>query len=94
MTDTVAIVTPYIIPAEPITDQWWAHKAYVLVRVETQDGIVGWGECHLLTFREDAMVALLNRLAEWIIGRPAHDIRAFHRDAFGKFGQQRPGVGV
>ena len=94
MTDTVASVTPYIIPAEPITDQWWAHKAYVLVRVETQDGIVGWGECHLLTFREDAMVALLNRLAEWIIGRPAHDIRAFLRDAFGKFGQQRPGVGV
>ena len=94
MIDRIATVTPYLIPAEPVKDQWWARKAYVLVRVQTRDGIVGWGECHLLNFREDAMVALVNRLAEWVIGRPAHDIRAFMGEAFGRFGQQRPGVEV
>ena len=94
MTDRIATVTPYLIPPEPVKDQWWARKAYVLVRVQTRDGIVGWGECHLLNFREDAMIALVNRLAEWLIGRPAHDIRAFMGEAFGQFGQQRPGMEV
>ncbi len=94
MTDKIAAITPYVIPAETIGKQWWARKAYVLVRVETGDGIIGWGECHLLSFREDAIVAMVNRLAEWVVGRPAGDIRAFHREAFGKFGQQRPSVEV
>lgn len=94
MTDTIASIKPYIIPAESAGEQWWARKAYILVRVETRDGIVGWGECHLLTYREAAIVALLKRLEEWLLGRSADNIRAFSRDAFGKFGQQRPGVEV
>lgn len=94
MIDTIKSVTPYIIPAEPIEQQWWARKAYILVRVETTEGIVGWGECHLLTFREDAMVSLIKRLAHWIVGKPAENIRGFTRDLFGKFGQQRPGLEV
>lgn len=94
MTDSIAAVTPYVIPAEPMGQQWWARKAYILVRIETGDGIVGWGECHLLTFREDAIVALVKRLAQWIIGRPAHNIRAILQDAFHGFGQRRPGVDV
>ena len=94
MTDLITTITPYVIPAEPIDQQWWPRKAYVLVRVETRDGIVGWGECHLLSFREDAIVAMVNRLAEWVVGRPADNIRAFLRDAFGQFGQQRPSVEV
>ena len=94
MTDTIASVTPYIIPAEPVGDQWWARKAYILVRVETRDGIVGWGESHLLSFREDAIAAMVSRLAQWVTGRPAGDIRAVLRDAFEGFGQRRPGVDV
>jgi galactonate dehydratase len=94
MTDSIAVVTPYVIPAEPIAEQWWARKAYILVRVETGDGIVGWGECHLLSFREDAIVALVHRLAQWIIGRPADNIRAIVQEAFNGFGQRRPGVDV
>ena len=94
MSDNIAVVTPYVIPAEAIGEQWWARKAYVLTRIETQEGIVGWGECHLLSFREDAIVALVKRLAQWIIGRPADDIRAILQDAFNQFGQRRPGVDV
>ena len=94
MTDTIATVTPYVIPAEPVGRQWWARKPYVLVRVETRDGIVGWGECHHLSYREDALVASVHQLSQWTVDRPAHDIRAFTHEAFGKFGQQRPGVEV
>ena len=94
MTDTISSITPYVIPAEPIQNQWWARKAYVLVRVETNDGIVGWGESHLLNFREDAMVVIIKRLSEWVVGRPAGEIRSITQDAFGQFGQQRPGPEV
>ena len=94
MTDTIAAITPYVIPAEPVGDQWWARKHYVLLRVETRDGLVGWGECHLLSFREDASVALVKRLAQEFVGRPADDIRAITVQAFREFGQRRPGVDV
>ncbi|MFT5506251.1 MAG: galactonate dehydratase [Gammaproteobacteria bacterium] len=94
MTDTIATITPYIIPAEPAGHQWWARKAYILVRVETAEGIVGWGECHILSFRENAIVAMVNRLAQWFEGHPSDNIRGLLHNAFGKFGQQRPGVEV
>ena len=94
MVDTIASVTPYVIPAEPIEKQWWARKAYILVRVETQDGIIGWGESHILSFREDAIVRLIQRLSDWVVGLPANNIRRFLQNAFYKFGQQRPSVEV
>ncbi|MEM7207020.1 MAG: mandelate racemase/muconate lactonizing enzyme family protein [Pseudomonadota bacterium] len=93
-TDIIEKITPYVIPAEPIEEQWWARKAYVLVRVETREGVIGWGECHLLTFRENSIVAMIKRLAEWIVGRPVHNIRDIAQDMFNNFGQRRPSVEV
>ena len=94
MADRIASIQPYLIPADPTPHPWWAHKAYVLVRVETQDGIVGWGECHVLTHREPAMVAMIRAVAETLVGQPADDIRALMPMAFHSFGQQRPGLEV
>ncbi len=94
MSDTIRSIDPYLIPADPNPHPWWSQKPYVLVRVETSDGIVGWGECHHLNFREDALIKLVHAITPTLIGRPAHDIRSLSHDAFFTFGQQRPGLEV
>ena len=94
MTDRISLVEPYLIPADSNPHPWWSHNPYVLVRVETNEGIVGWGECHVSRFREDAMVATVRSVGDWLIGRPAADIRGALIDTFGAFGQQRPGLEV
>lgn len=94
MSDKIRSIDPYIIPADPNPHPWWVHKPYVLVRVETSDGVVGWGECHHLNFREDALVKLVHAVAPTLVGRPAHDIRTLPHDAFFSFGQHGPGLEV
>ncbi|MEQ8442334.1 MAG: mandelate racemase/muconate lactonizing enzyme family protein [Alphaproteobacteria bacterium] len=94
MTDRIASIAPYLIPADTSPHPWWSHKAYILVRVETSDGVVGWGECHNLTFREDAIAAIVRSIAPTLKGSPAGDIRSLLDAAFNGFGQQRPGLEV
>ena len=92
--DRIVSIVPYIIPMDEAPHPWWTRGPYVLVRVETADGVVGWGECHLLNYREDAQAALVHTVGERWIGRSAGDIRALFREAYGAFGQQRPGLEV
>jgi galactonate dehydratase len=94
MTDQITSIVPYFIPADTAPHPWWSHKPYILVRVETGDGIVGWGECHHLNFREQALVATVRSIASTLEGRPAGDIRCLLQNAFNSFGQQRPGLEV
>ena len=94
MTDRIALIEPYLIPADPNPHPWWSHKPYLLVRLETDGGIVGWGECHMLTDREQALAAMVHTVGDKLCGRSATDIKGIHAEAFGAFGQQRPGLEV
>ncbi|MEM7172801.1 MAG: mandelate racemase/muconate lactonizing enzyme family protein [Pseudomonadota bacterium] len=94
MNDKIISIAPYVIPGDPEPHPWWSRKAYVLVRVETADGVVGWGECHLLSFREDGLVAMIRTVAERWVGRSSGAIRSLLREAYQSFGQQRPGLEV
>lgn len=61
---------------EPNDDNAWRY--IVLTRLETYDGVVGWGEC-ITQFREAtyATAALLeNGLTDLLIGRDPHDYEA------------------
>ncbi len=94
MADPIVLIEPYLIPADTTPHPWWSHKAYVLVRVETRHGVVGWGECHLLTHREEAMIAMIKAVAPTVLGREVFDIRSVLQDAYTAFGQQRPDLEV
>ena len=94
MPDTIASIVPYLIPADPNPHPWWSHKPYVLVRIETREGVIGWGECNVLDFREHALTTMVKAVADIVIGRPADGIRAVWNDAHERFGQQRPSLEV
>ena len=90
--DKIVSIDPYLFPAGITEHPWWSHKAYILVRVETKEGFVGWGECHNLSYREEAIVKIIQSIAQALNGKPAGDIRALMDAAFNEFGQQRPGM--
>jgi galactonate dehydratase len=94
MSDKIASVKPFIVPVDSRPADWWTGKLYVLVRVETTDGIVGWGEAHTAGFRHDALAAMIHAAGEWLLGRPAGDIHRVQDDAFNAFGNQRAGFEV
>ncbi len=44
------------------------HRNQLIVKVETDEGIVGWGEAGLSS-REHAVMAAIGHFREWLIGR-------------------------
>lgn len=91
MADRIASIVPYLIPADATPHPWWTRKPYVLVRVETKDGVIGWGECHVSTFQVDDLVSMVQSLAPTLVNQPAEDVRALVDRTFSAFDQERPG---
>ena len=90
--DKIASIKPYLFPGDITEHTWWSHKSYILVRVETKEGFIGWGEYHNLLYREEAIVMIIQSLAGALKGKPAGDIRLLINAAFNEFSQQRPGM--
>jgi 2-dehydro-3-deoxyphosphogalactonate aldolase len=63
---------------------------WVFVKLTTNDGVVGWGECNACTFREKSVVAIVQEVAEhFLIGRQnPFDIEQLWMDLYS--GDQTP----
>ncbi len=72
--------------------QPWTAQEIVLVRVETEDGLVGWGEAFSYTCQRPVVAALEDMIAPLAVGRDVTDIPAFMRELqqvvhlFGRYG--------
>lgn len=70
----------------------WDFLDYCLVRVETDDGIVGWGDAFAYNCRRAVVAAVEDMIAPRVIGRDASDIAQNSRDLqqglhlFGRYG--------
>jgi len=58
----------------------WTHLEMLLVRIETDDGLVGWGEAFGHAAIPTTKAALDSIVAPLVIGRDAGDINALTRD--------------
>jgi L-alanine-DL-glutamate epimerase-like enolase superfamily enzyme len=66
---------------------------FVLVKVVTDDGIVGWGEAYGATFRPTVVTAAIEDLADqFLVGEDPHAIERFWRRAYSRGFTQRPDV--
>lgn len=52
-------------------------KNLCFVRIETDEGIVGWGECYTQSDRDTQIVAHVDQLARYLIGRDPAQIKNF-----------------
>ncbi len=72
--------------------QDWAKLDMVLIRVETDSGIIGWGEAFSYTCRRAVQAAFEDMVAPIVVGRDARDIgRLMHElqqglHLFGRYG--------
>jgi len=71
----------------PVYSGW--RKNFVFVRVETDAGVVGWGEAYSQYDRDRAIGAQVEELGRYLIGRDPFHIRHILQIAFDDYAQRR-----
>ncbi|MDO9437498.1 mandelate racemase/muconate lactonizing enzyme family protein [Hydrogenophaga sp.] len=71
----------------PVHPGW--RKNLVFVRVETSDGVVGWGEAYSQYDRDGAIASQVEMLGQYLVGREAWNIRHFLQIAYDDYAQRR-----
>ena len=79
--DTLPLAIPFTLdePAEGFAAADWTHVYMLLVRVETDDGMVGWGEAFGFNCWRAVKAALDDMVAPLAVGEDAEDIAALSR---------------
>jgi galactonate dehydratase len=65
------------------------RKNFVFLRVETDSGLVGWGEAYSQYDRDGAVAAQVRELGRYLIGRDPFHIRHILQIAFDDYAQRR-----
>ncbi|HET8727418.1 MAG TPA: mandelate racemase/muconate lactonizing enzyme family protein [Alphaproteobacteria bacterium] len=71
----------------PVHPGW--RKNIIFVRVETDSGLVGWGEAYSQYDRDRAVGAQIDELGRYLIGRDPFQIRHILQIAFDDYAQRR-----
>jgi len=66
-----------------------AGKNLLFVRLETADGLHGWGECYTQSDRDTQVVAHLDQLRRYVEGWDARQIKQFTRAMYDDFSARR-----
>ena len=85
-------VRAFLLPRRPARSGWMTIKRLLLLKVETDEGIDGWGECYTLGQRETAAVALVQALGRAIVGTDPLDVVGFVQLAIAEVAERRPGI--
>ncbi len=64
-------------------------KNWLFVKVETDAGIHGWGECYTQSDRDRAIQIHVEELARYLIGRDPHNIKHFTYMVYNDFASKR-----
>jgi galactonate dehydratase len=75
-------ITPYIFNAR-------SGKNLCFVRVDTDEGLYGWGECYTVLRKEQIVEHYITLMAEYLIGREVYNIRHNWRILFDDFSLRR-----
>lgn len=78
--------------AHPYSDDdhhYIEDKNWLFVRIETDEGIVGWGECYTMRDRDRSLALLVEELARYLVGRDPLHIKHFSQLAYNDFGGRR-----
>ena len=78
----ITAVTPFIV------DPGYG-KNWLFVKVETSDGLHGWGECYTQADRDQSIAAHVRQLGRYLVGRDAGHIRHFTHWAYYDYAAKR-----
>ncbi|MBC8240698.1 MAG: mandelate racemase/muconate lactonizing enzyme family protein [Alphaproteobacteria bacterium] len=81
-------VSPYLIEAT----QNPCDRAFIFARVETSDGIVGWGEAYVILHRERAIVENIKALGGMLMSIPDPSPQSFVDSVINGFDSRHPSI--
>ena len=67
-------------------------KNLIFIKLETDDGIIGWGECYSQSDRDEQITSHVKKLEPYIIGYDPINIRNFVLGAYRDFSNKRPSM--
>jgi galactonate dehydratase len=67
-------------------------KTWLFVKLETDDGLVGWGEAYTQADRDMAMLAHINEMGRYLVGRSAFAIKHFTSVMHLDYAMRRPAM--
>ncbi|RPJ05625.1 MAG: mandelate racemase/muconate lactonizing enzyme family protein, partial [Deltaproteobacteria bacterium] len=85
-------IKTFLLRPAPKKSRWNVAKHLLLVKVETDEAIVGWGEAFTLRDREGSLVQNVASLTRYMIGRDPFNIKAFTQWASNRFSEGRGSV--
>lgn len=91
ITDIKTYIVPTI-PASEVTYCWSGTKQFLLVKIETDAGIDGWGECYTLADRERGTAMHVEEMKSYLIGAEPTRIKNFRNWVYNLFGERRAGI--
>ena len=71
----------------PVHPGW--RKNLIFVKIETDEGISGWGEVYTQYDRDPSMNAHVEKIGEYLVGRNPFDIKYFSQWAYDDYAQRR-----
>ncbi|HLF80007.1 MAG TPA: hypothetical protein VJB57_21215, partial [Dehalococcoidia bacterium] len=83
MTDTTITDLRYRIAHPP------HGKNLLFVRIETADGLYGWGECYTQSDRDTQIAAHIDQMKRYVLGRDSRNIKHFTDVMFNDFAARR-----
>jgi galactonate dehydratase len=88
----IANVTPFLVGPKPSSDGWSRGQIVVLVKLETDTGLIGWGEAYALNRRQRAIREIILELGEALKQMPEANPRAFLHRVAKPMDTKHPGI--
>ena len=79
----------YVTAVQPFLVDPGTGKNWLFVKVDTDAGISGWGECYTQSDRDRSIVAHVQQLGRYLIGRDPMNIKHFTHMAYHDFAGKR-----
>lgn len=90
----ITAVKTYIVPSEISATSWGRGAAWVLVKLETDAGIVGWGQAYTFHEREYAMAMEVKKLSCTMDGMDPFRIKRFVTTAHDSIRDPQDGIEI
>ena len=90
----ITAVKTYIVPSEISATSWGRGAAWVLVKLETDAGIVGWGQAYTFHEREYAMAMEVKKLSRTMDGMDPFCIKRFVTTAHDSIRDPQDGIEI
>lgn len=87
-------IKTYIVPPSFDDDpqKWGDSKTFLFVKLETNKGIDGWGECYVLRDRERCTELYIKEMKRHLVDFDPSRIKHFQNWAYNSFAESRPGI--